>query len=167
MPLDSREPQFASSPAAAKTLDEACPMRASMGNVLRTGTVIRRPVDRVISKYYFLRTYCQEKAARMGKAGCAALELDLLPWLYAGADGTDLGGLVRGSDWKASHEILGYLGDGNHSEASLEVAKHTLDAIDVVGITERMDETMVLFSEHWRLPLHAVQQSCAWKAALT
>ena len=47
---------FASSPHAAKALDEHCPMRASMGNALRTGTVIRRPVDRVISKYFFLRT---------------------------------------------------------------------------------------------------------------
>ena len=35
---------------AAKVLDEHCPMRESIGNVLRTGTVIRRPVDRVISK---------------------------------------------------------------------------------------------------------------------
>jgi hypothetical protein len=98
---------FASTPSAAKTLDEYCPMRASIANVLRTGTVIRRPVDRVISKYFFLRTYCQEKAARVGKSGCAALQLDLVPWLYAGADGTDLSGLVRGSDWKVSYEVRG------------------------------------------------------------
>ena len=71
-----------------------------MANTLLTGTVIRRPVDRVISKYFFLRTYCQEKALRVGKSGCAALQLDLVPWLYAGHDGTDLAGLVRGSDWK-------------------------------------------------------------------
>lgn len=150
---------FASSSAAAKTLDEYCPMRASIGNELRTGTVIRRPVDRVISKYYFLRTYCHEKAQRTGKAGCAALELDLIPWLYAGQAGTDLGGLVRGSDWKVSYEVLGYLGDGNYTQRSLERAQATLDAIDVVGITERMDESMVLFSERWKLPLDHVTQS--------
>ena len=110
-------------------------------------------------RYYFLRTYCQEKALRLGKSGCAALELDLVPWLYAGHDGTDLGGLVRGSDWKVSYEVLGYLGDGNHTAASLSSAKRTLDGMDVVGITERMDETMVLFSERWELPLAHVQQS--------
>ena len=110
-------------------------------------------------RYYFLRTYCAEKAARVGKTGCAALQLDLVPWLYAGESGADLAGLVRGSEWKVSFEVLGYLGDGNHSARSLELAQRTLDAIDVVGITERMDETMVLFSERWRLPLEAVTQS--------
>ena len=150
---------FDYSPSAAKTLDEYCPMRASMGNMLRTGMVIRRPVDRIISKYYFLRTYCAEKAERLGKDGCAALQLDLVPWLFAGAHGTDLSGLVRGSDWKVSYEVLGYLGDGNYTETSLRAAKHTLDAIDVVGITERMDESMVLFSERWQLPLEHVTQS--------
>ena len=34
-----------------------------------------------------------------------------------------------------------------------------VDALDVVGITERMDESIVLFAERWQLPLHAVQQS--------
>ena len=151
---------FASSPAAAKTLDEFCPMRASIRNRLLTGTVIRRPVDRVISKYYFLRTYCEEKAKRVGKVGCAAMELDLVPWLYGGQQGgVSLQGLVRGSDWKVAYEILGYLGDGNYSEASVRAARRTLDAIDVVGITERMDETMVLFSERWELPLSAVAQA--------
>lgn len=96
---------FAATPHAGKTLDEFCPMRASMANELRTGTIIRRPVDRVISKYYFLRTYCAEKAARTGKSGCAALQLDLLPWLYAGMDGTDLGGLQRG-DIRATHALI-------------------------------------------------------------
>ena len=122
----------------------------------------------------------------MGKQGCAALQLELLPWLYAGgsytADGlwspasaataaaastpsvssassstsssssttsstssssASLVGLQRGAEWKVSYEVLGYLGDGNWSETSLRQAELTLDAMDVVGITERMDETMV------------------------
>ena len=158
-PPDRRLRMLFAMPHAAKAMDEHCPMRASIGNVLLTGTVLRRPVDRVISKYYFLRTYCQEKAVRVGKTGCAALELDLLSWLYGSESGVNLAGLVRGSDWKVSYEVLGYLGDGNHSEESLRVAMRTVDAIDVVGITERMDESMVLFAERWKLPLEAVQQS--------
>ena len=48
------------------------------------------------------------------------------------------------ADWQATHEVLAYLGDHNSTAASLRHAKRTIDAIDVVGITERMDETMVL-----------------------
>jgi hypothetical protein len=102
----------------------------------------------------------------------------------------------RSRAW-STRQVLGYLGDGNHSAASLAAAQRTLDAIDVVGITERihgshraqipaelsaqcplivwycvrcalqerMDETMVLFSERWELPLQAVTQSCVCKAA--
>lgn len=44
-------------PSGAAAMDMFCPMRPSVGNVLLTGTMIRRPVDRVISKYFFLRTY--------------------------------------------------------------------------------------------------------------
>lgn len=141
---------------AAAVLDRACPQRASMGNVLRTGTVFRRPVDRLISKYYFLRTYCASKAARLGKASCAALDLELLPWLY---HSPGRGEAVGVADWSALYEVLAYLGDHNYTEASLRRAQATIDAIDVVGITERMDETMVLYSEVWQLPLAVVRQS--------
>ena len=62
-----------------------------------------------------------------------------------------------------SHEVLGYTGahspNWEASEATLHEAKRTLDAMTVVGITERMDETMVLFSEEWRLPLAAIQSA--------
>ena len=62
-----------------------------------------------------------------------------------------------------SHEVLGYTGahapSWEASEAALQAAKRTLDAMTVVGITERMDETMVLFSEEWQLPLAAIQSA--------
>ena len=75
-------------PDAAAMLDDRCPQRASMGNVLRTGTVFRRPVDRIISKYFFLRTYCAEKMRRLGRQSCVALDLDIVPWLYSGLWGS-------------------------------------------------------------------------------
>jgi hypothetical protein len=56
-------------------------------------------------------------------------------------------------------QVLGYLGDYNHSEESLRKARRTLDALDVVGITERMDETMVLYAERWAIPLAAIRQA--------
>ena len=80
-PPERRLAALFSVPGAGAVLDKHCPQRASIGNRLRTGTVFRRPVDRVISKYYFLRTYCQEKAQRLGRASCVALELDILSWL--------------------------------------------------------------------------------------
>ena len=112
------------------------------------------------SKYYFLRTYCADKAARLGRTSCAALDYELVDWLYS-SQAASTRSVVGSADWQATHEILGYLGDDNHtsSAAALEQAKRTLDALDVVGITERMDETMVLFSERWGLPLEHVQQS--------
>jgi hypothetical protein len=91
-------------PDAAAVLDENCPQRASLHNHLRTGIVFRRPVDRVISKYYFLRTYCQSKAQRLGRASCVALDLDLLPWVYSivQAHGRSV---VGAADWHATHEV--------------------------------------------------------------
>lgn len=156
---------FAAPPGAA-VMDSTCPFRPSMRNHLYTGTVIRNPVDRVISKYYFIRTYCAEEAIKLGLRGCAAVELDLVSWLFA--DPTDLRErkLLYKTPWKVSHEVLGYLGSyagaepsGATSASSLEEAKRTLDAVGVVGITERMDESLVLFSEGWRLPLPAVQSA--------
>ena len=63
-PPSKRLAALFATPHAAKALDEHCPMRASMGNLLRTGTVIRRPVDRVISKYFFLRTCACARVCR-------------------------------------------------------------------------------------------------------
>jgi hypothetical protein len=146
-------------PSAAAVLDRTCPQRASRGNVLRTGTVFRLPIDRLISKYFFLRTYCQEVAAREGATSCAAIELDLLPWVFHSAKKTAVGAMVGASGWKATHEVLAHLGDGDSTERSLERAKRTVDAMDVVGITERMDETIVLFSERWQLPLSQLRQA--------
>ena len=107
----------------------------------------------------------------MGKQGCAALELDLLPWLYAGGASSDgsgsaqatsreeaararpptatstaasLAGLQRGAEWKVSYEVLGYLGDGNWSEASLRQAQRTLDAIDVRARTSAVESRSYL-----------------------
>ena len=56
-------------------------------------------------------------------------------------------------------QVLGHMGDRQASAASLAQAKATLDAIDVVGITERMEASLVLFSRVWRLPLAAIGQS--------
>ena len=50
---DSRLAAIFASPASAVTMDTFCPMRPSMRNELLTGTIIRRPVDRVISKCEF------------------------------------------------------------------------------------------------------------------
>lgn len=61
----------------------ACCLMGALGNTLHTFSLIRRPIDRVVSKYFFERTYCGKQAAQTGKTSCAALELDLLRWLYA------------------------------------------------------------------------------------
>ena len=56
----SREARLAAmfaTPTGAAAMDQFCPMQPSIQNTLFTGTMIRRPVDRVISKYFFLRTY--------------------------------------------------------------------------------------------------------------
>ena len=56
-------------------------------------------------------------------------------------------------------QVLGHLGDREANAASLAQAKATLDAIDVIGITEHMEASLVLFSKVWKLPLAAVGRS--------
>ena len=150
---------FATTPGAA-VMDSTCPFRPSMRNRLYTGTVIRNPVDRVISKYFFLRTYCAQEARKLGLRGCSAFELDIVRWLFADPEALKERKLLHMSPWQISHEVLGYLSSGGATSASsLKEAERALDAMTVVGITERMDETMVLFSEGWRLPLPAVRSA--------
>jgi len=73
------------SPLAA-SVDGTCPQRASLSNKLLTGTVFRHPVDRVISKYYFMQTYCGDDARKEGLKGCAADVLDIVGWLNTNVD---------------------------------------------------------------------------------
>ena len=51
---------------AARGFDFFCNMQLSKGNRLLTGTMVRLPVNRAISKYFYLRTYCAERAAKKG-----------------------------------------------------------------------------------------------------
>ena len=52
------------------------------------------------------------------------------------------------------------LRQGPATEADLRALLQSIrDKVTVVGITERMDETMVLFSEEWKLPLAAIQSA--------
>ena len=146
---------FATTSGAA-VMDSTCPFRPLMRNRLYTGTVIRKPIDRVISKYFFTRTYCV-RARKLGLRGCSAIELDIVRWLFADPVALKERKLLHTPPWAISHEALGYLGSGRATSASsLKEAERAINALTVVGITERMDETMVLFSEGWRLPLPVV-----------
>ena len=115
----------------------------------------------MISKYYFIRTYCEEDAAKVGMR-CAAKEMDIVTWLFADEQELERRKLWHREAAMVSHEVLALM-SGDHSsapsEASLATAQKVVETLDVVGITEQMDATMVLFSERWGLPLKTMVEA--------
>lgn len=146
-----------SKPEYAARVEAYCPMRG-IGD-LYTAAVIRNPVERVISKYYFSPTWCDARAALGGYAQCDASALNITDWLYASQVYLAKRNLFGLSRWEISHEVLGHMGAPELSARSLDAAKRTFDAMAVVCITERMDECVVLLSEKWHLPLRFMRDA--------
>jgi hypothetical protein len=92
-------------------------------------TMLRDPVDRVVSLYYYVR------------------EDPRMPLHFAVRDGSvgleDY--LKRGLDPEASNGQTYWLSGGLSGEEALRWAKRNLDFFPVVGIQERFDESLVLF----------------------
>ena len=135
--------------------------RLAVGLPTHTAIVLRHPVERIISKYYFQKRTCPKwKVRKLRGDGvqCAATVLPLLTWLngsstwvepsgnavapWRAARGASPGGRAD-SHWQIPCEQLWRLG-GDCSLRALTAAKHTLDAIDVVGVTEHMRATLAL-----------------------
>lgn len=103
-------------------------------------TLFRDPVERLVSEY---RYYCRLNPDFRQKTG------SLENWLD--------------SSWSAfSHNVATRILAGRHGAISqddpavLELAKTNLEMVQLVGLTERFDESLLLFARHlgWPKPLY-------------
>lgn len=108
-------------------------------------TILRDPVERIRSKYYFQRYgpdggegWCVKKYGKK----CAASELTFLEWMSG--ENNNASGLMKmgGVDPEACCEYVEILGGGD-----VDVALSALELFDVVGITEQMNETIAEISK--------------------
>ena len=140
----------------------ACRLAVSLPTV--TAIVLRDPVERIISKYHFQRHTCpgwQSRKKLGDKVECAAEVLPLLVWLNLSATWvtkpTGPTGARRPlwlpgtSELEIPCEQLRRLG-GGCTDHALAAAKRTVDAIDVVGVTEHMSATLTLAERVLGLP---------------
>ena len=112
-------------------------------------------MERIISKYHFQRHTCtgwQSRKKLGDRAECAAAVLPLLAWLNLSATWVTKRGpmgarrplwLPGTSKLEIPCEQLCRLG-GGCTPRTLAAAKRTIDAIDVVGVTEHMDAALAL-----------------------
>ena len=123
---------------------------------LRTAIVLRHPVERIISKYFFHQAVCESFTTKAQGWSCGANKLPLLKWVNLSAyfvveqlepDGVKEWVPARtGDDMVIKCEQLMVLG-GGCDEHHLTRAMAVLDAIDVVGVTEHLLGALVL-AEH-------------------
>ena len=130
---------------------------------LRTAIVLRHPVERIVSKYYFHRARCESFETttyyrETRNWTCGANKLPLLTWLnrsayyvveQRGPDGAREWAPARGvagDEMVIKCEQLMLLGGGCDADG-LRRAMAALDAIDVVGVTEHLRGALVL-AEH-------------------
>jgi len=110
------------------------------GSDLKVFTVLRDPSERLRSKYYFQRSgWCGRKYGDV----CPAVRLSFMEWMKYEKDPNDpnipqdMGSMDAAHEQQACCEYTKTLGDGD-----LSTALRSLKFFDVVGITERMDETV-------------------------
>ena len=132
--------------------------------------VLRQPVERIISKYYFQRHTCpgwQSRKKLRANAECAAIVLPLLAWLNLSA--TWVARPNRETAWRRLRlpgspesdipcEQLRRLGGGCTPHA-LAAAKATVSAMDVVGVTEHMGASLALAERVLGLPAGSAKPS--------
>lgn len=110
-------------------------------------TLVRDPVARVISHYHYVRHKPEHPLHRRVVDG----GLSLREYVTAGLSDELENGQTRLLSTRARES-------GTCDRACLEEAKHNLvEHFPVVGVTERFDESILLFRQTfgWRLPLYA------------
>ena len=117
-----------------------CPLPDD-GRPLRTVAVLRDPVERLISKYYYEKTITMCTEIRNSTEPCAADVLPLLEWAAAGSkrakwDTATSSWTAGDIDYAVACEPLSVLGGSDCSEDALRNAIRTMQSIDVVAITE-------------------------------
>ena len=121
---------------------------------VRTAIVLRDPVERAWAHYHYVSAngWCRRQARALGRRACAADELGFLDWVRLTDPAIRARNLSRSRKGHITGEATLVLG-GSGDEAGLKAATRALRALTVVGITERMDEFVVMLAKGWDLPL--------------
>jgi len=136
---------------------KVCPFWAT-ARPLHTMIMIREPVDHVYSRYHYEQSegWCRRKAANLGFRGCASDQLPFLEWAFASPAKLTGHRLFRNPPYAIFAETVVTLGGNGGVRAALRV----LRKIEVVGITDRLDDTLRVLSDSWGLPLHVLKRNC-------
>ena len=112
-------------------------------------TLLRDPVDRVISHYYYIR---RDKHNRMHKM-VSQPEMSLAEFVTSGISNE----VDNGQTKFLAGLNTPYLKAGEYGPEILDAARHNLAThFKIVGLMERFDETLILMKRHlgWRWPFY-------------
>jgi hypothetical protein len=138
-------------------VSQVCPFWTT-AQPLHTMIMIREPVDHVYSRYHYEQSdgWCRRKAANLGFRGCASDQLPFLEWALASPTRLTGHKLFRNPHHAIFAETVVTLG----GKGGVHEALRVLDKIEVVGITDRLDDTLRVLSVSWGLPLHVLKKHC-------
>jgi hypothetical protein len=119
---------------------------------VRTALVMREPIDRMWAMYHYARDdgWCQRRA-KVRNRTCAAEVLPFRTWATPTDQQMKTRRLERPHQTRIVCETMATL--GGLGEAAPRVALRALRGLTVVGVTERLDDFVILLAEGWQLPL--------------
>ena len=138
--------------AAAMGAALACSM---WGRVpMRTLVVLREPVLRAYARYHYEREdgWCRTRANQTRGFGCASDVLSFGAWLVTRPAQLAKRRLFRRGDMHLLAETVWVLSRAT----GMRGAERVLRSLTTVGVTERMDETVLAIAREWSLPLDAL-----------
>lgn len=133
---------------------QVCPFWVPNRHVY-TLIVLRNPIDRAESRYHYERAqgWCRKHAAAHGAdAGCASDHLAFDAWCLLSDEVMSRRRLFRVSQDQLLAETTWLLGGNDEAQA-----RRVLGRIDVVGVTERLPETLRVLAGRWHLPEHELR----------
>ena len=128
-------------------------VRAPPIAIVRTALVMREPIDRMWAMYHYTRDngWCQRRTAARNRT-CAADVLPFLEWAKPTDREIVASRLERQDKVRITCETTATL-SGMLGEPALKIAMRVLRGLTVVGVTERLDDFVILLAKEWRLPL--------------
>lgn len=144
-----RMPSSATAQCSARAV---CPFWIPNARV-RILVLLREPVERAHARYHYERAngWCRVRAVQEALT-CASDALGFVQWALRSDTEILSLGLWRSTQKHFLAETVHVLG-GGHAQVALAL----LARLDVVGVTERLQDTLVVLAKTWQLPLARLQ----------